>query len=435
MNRHALKIIVVVALVLISPANAMQQADKTNNLNTLQDYLDYALLNNARLKAKFYQWEASTEQVPQAKSLPDPRLTYGYFLQETETRVGPQRQKLGIMQTFPWFGEIEDRVDIAGAAAGAASKRYETEKLKLFYEVKNAFYEYAYLARVVETTRQNFELLKHFEQVARTKYTAAAGSHPDVIRAQVELAVLEDNLRSVEDLRQPVVNNLNAILNRDRKLTLDWPTREPFGQVKLDREKVIAMLHVNNPELQTMDFEIAAEKSRIELAKKKFYPDISLGLDWIQTDNAVVGEPGDSGKDPVIATISLNLPIWGDSYKAAHRQAKTRLRKSSAEKVQRENEITAQASKVLYRYEDTGRKAALYSDILIPKAKQMLQASEVAYKAGTVDFLSLIDAQQTLLKFELLYERSVTDNLQNLAQLEMIVGGGLNEAVKEIITR
>ncbi|HIJ72042.1 MAG TPA: TolC family protein [Planctomycetes bacterium] len=435
MNSHALKIIVVVALVLISPVNAMQQAHKTSNLHTLQDYLNYALLNNAGLKAKFYRWEASAEQIPQAESLPDPQVTYGYFLQETETRVGPQRQKLGIMQTFPWFGEIEDRVDIASAAAGAASKRYETEKLKLFYEVKNAFYEYAYLARVVETTRQNFELLKHFEQVARAKYTAAVGSHPDVIRAQVELAVLEDNLRSVEDLRQPVVNDLNAILNRDRKLPLDWPVREPFGLIELDREKVIAMLLVNNPELQTMDFEIAAANSRIDLAKKKFYPDISLGLDWIQTDNAVVGEPGDSGKDPVIATISLNLPIWGDSYKAAHRQAKARLRKSSADKVQRANDITAQASKVLYQYEDTGRKASLYSDTLIPKAQEMLQTSEVAYKAGTVDFLSLIDAQQTLLKFELLYERSVTDNLQNLAQLEMIVGGGLNEAVKEIITR
>jgi cobalt-zinc-cadmium efflux system outer membrane protein len=424
--------------VLITPicfAGVSQGSADANSLVTLEDYLRYAERNNAALKSFFQQYTAAAQQVPQARALPDPRVTYGYFLEEVETRVGPQRQKFGIMQTFPWFGEIEAQTDAASAAAKAASERYEAERLKLFYQVKDVFYEYAYLARAVEITRQNLELLKHFEEVARTKYMAAAGSHPDVIRAQVQLATLEDNLRSVEELRQPTVDNLNAILNRNRSLPLAWPTRDPFRQLGLDRDKVIVMLQVNNPELQAMDFEITAAQSRIEVAKKKFYPDISLGVDWIQTDEARNSSTDDSGKDPIVAMVSINLPIWGDSYKAAHRQAKAGMRKASADKVQRQNDITAQASKVLYNFEDAGRKVALYLDTLIPKAKEMLQVSEVAYQAGTLDFLSLIDAQQTLLNFELLYERSVTNNLQSLAQLEMIVGGRLGEAAKEMITR
>jgi outer membrane protein TolC len=424
--------------VLITPtclAGAGQGSADANSLVTLQDYLGYAERNNAALKSIFEQFRAAAEEVPQARALPDPRLTYGYFLQEVETRVGPQRQKFGIMQTFPWFGELEAQTDAATAAAKAASRRYDAERLKLFYQVKDVFYEYVYLARAVEITRQNLELLKHFEEVARIKYMAAAGSHPDVIRAQVQLATLEDNLRSVEELRQPIVDSLNAILNRDRNLPLPWPTRDPFSQLGLDRNKIIVMLQVNNPELQAMDFEITAAQSRIEVAKKKFYPDISLGVDWIQTDHARMSGMDDSGKDPVIAMFSINLPIWGDSYKAAHRQAKARMRKASADKIQRQNDITAQASKVLYKFEDSNRKATLYSDTLIPKAKEMLQASETAYQAGTLDFLSLIDAQQTLLNFELLYERSVTNNLQSLAQLDMLVGGRLGEAAKEIITR
>ncbi len=406
-----------------------------NSLLTLPDYLGYAERNNAALKSIFQHFIAAAQEVPQARALPDPKVTYGYFLDEVETRVGPQKQKFGIMQTFPWFGELEAQTDAASAAAKAASKRYEAERLKLFYQVKDTFYEYVYLARAVEITRQNLELLKYFEEVARTKYMAAAGSHPDIIRAQVELATLEDNLKSVEELRRPIVDSLNAILNRDRNLPLAWPTRDPFRQLGLDRDKVIVMLMVNNPELQAMDFEITAAQSRIEVAKKKFYPDISLGLDWIQTDDARMSGTDDSGKDPIVAMVSINLPIWGDSYKAAHRQAKARTRKASTDKTQRENDITAQASKVLYKFEDSNRKATLYSDTLIPKSKEMLQASETAYQAGTLDFLSLIDAQQILLNFELLYERSVTNNLQSFAQLEMIVGGRLGEAVIEETTR
>ena len=101
------------------------------------------------------------------------------------------------MQTFPWFGEIEARTDAAATAAKAARKRYEAAKLKLFAEVKDAFYEYTYLARI-----------QHFEEVARTKYITATTGHPDVIRAQIELARLEEKLKTLEELRKPIVAGL-----------------------------------------------------------------------------------------------------------------------------------------------------------------------------------------------------------------------------------
>ncbi len=62
----------------------------------LSDYLAYAALNNPGLEAAFNRWKAALEEVPQVKSLPDPRFNYKYFIQEVETRVGPQRQSLGI---------------------------------------------------------------------------------------------------------------------------------------------------------------------------------------------------------------------------------------------------------------------------------------------------------------------------------------------------
>ncbi len=108
MNRQVFLTLVVV-LVLTLSLRASQQPGDTNDLQTLPDYLRYVSLNNAELKAKFDQWKAALEQIPQAKALDDPRFTYSYFIEEVETRVGPQRQKFGIMQVFPWFGKIEAR--------------------------------------------------------------------------------------------------------------------------------------------------------------------------------------------------------------------------------------------------------------------------------------------------------------------------------------
>ena len=392
---------------------------------TLSDYLRYAALNNAGLKAAFEQWKAAVEQVPQARTLPDPKFNYGYYIQEVETKVGPQRQKYGIMQVFPWFGKIEARTDAAAATAKAEKKRYEATKINLFFEVKDAFYEYTYLASAVETARENLELIKHFEEVARTKYTAAAVGHPDVIRAQVELAKLEDQLKSLEEMRGPISARLNAVLNRRSFEMLPWPRKEKFEPVKVNHREMTEMLKAKNPELAAMDFEVEAAKSRVELAKKKFWPDLGVGVDWIQTDDAVMSGVGDSGKDPIILMFTLNLPVWRDNYRAAHRQAEANVRQKAQQKRQAENTIVARAERALYDFEDSFRKIKLYGDILIPKAEELLGASETAYKAGTIDFLSLIDAQRMLLKYQLFYERAVADNGQKLAEMEMLAGAEL----------
>ena len=407
------------------PITSEQKLPELTESSELSDYLAYAALNNAGLKAAFERWRAAVEQVPQAEALPDPQFNYGYFINEVETRVGPQSQKFGIMQVFPWFGKIEARTDAAAAAAKAARKRYEAEKLKLFFGVKDAFYEYAYLASAIEIARQNLELLEHFEEVALTRYMAAAGSHPDIIRAQLELAKLEDVLESLQELREPMVAKLNSVLNRKSRLPLPWLPKQVFELIQVNHQEMIAMLRANNPELRALDFELAAAKSRVELAKKKFWPDVGVGLDWIQTDEARMSGVSDSGRDPVVLMFSMNLPIWRESYKAAERQAKANVRKISHKKIEAENTLLAQAVQVLYDFEDSNRKARLYGDTLIPKAEELLQASEAAYQGGTVDFLSLIDAQRMLLKFELQHERALTNNRQKLAKLEVLAGAQL----------
>ena len=422
MNEQVFRIMGMVLLVAISPVIASQQSTDTNDLQSLPDYLRFASLNNAELKAKFEEWKAALEQIPQARALDDPKFTYGYFIEEVETRVGPQRDKFGIMQVFPWFGKIEARSDVAAAKAKAAKQRYETNKVKLFWQVKDAFYEFTYLVTAINTAKENLELLQHFEEIALTKYRAAAATHPDIIRAQVELAKLEDVLRSLQQLREPTVAKLNSVLNRPSDAELAWPAKEPIRHIQLDRKHIIESLQRANPQLSELGWEVKAARAGVELAKKKFYPDMGVGVDWIQTDNAASGNGRDSGKDPVVLMFSINIPLWRNSYKAAERQAKANVRKIQQQKVNTENKTIAQAVKVLYDVDDSQRKMHLYGDILVSKAEELVQTSEAAYRSGTIDFLSLIDAQRMLLKYTLDHERAITNNQQKLAELEMLIG-------------
>jgi len=389
MKRQTVFIMMVIALVLAHVVGASELPGDANDPIELKDYLAFAAMNNAGLQVAFEQWKIAVEQVPQAKSLPDPKFTYGYFIEEVETRVGPQRNKLEIMQT------------------------------------KDAFYEYTYLAKAIEIAKENLELIQHFEEVARTKYITAATGHPDVIRAQIEMARLEDRLKTLEELRKPIVARLNAVLNRQSLEMLPWPRKAQLRVAEVSREKMIELLRLRNPELEALDFELQAAKSKVDLAKKKFWPDVGVGVGWTDTRSAMNPGVSDSGKDPIILMFTMNLPIWREGYKAVELQAKANVRKASHQKKQAENTIIALAERSLYDFEDSDRKRKLYGDVLIPKGEELLGASETAYKAGTIDFLSLINAQQKLLEFQLYYERAMTDNQQELARLEMLVGAEL----------
>ncbi len=382
--------------------------------STLQDYLLYAASNNAELKAAFSNWQAAAQQIPQAKTLPDPEILYGYAIEDT-----PQRFVVDVMQKFPWPGTLKARAGSASAAAGSARKQYESKRLQLFYEVKYVFYEYCFLAKAVTLTTESLDLLKHFEEIARTRYATSEASHPDVIRAQVELAILENELKTFTKSKPPIEAKLNSILNRPVSNELPWPQMPQYKQAAFDTGQLIETVMQNNPDIQSLGYDIAAGKSNVELAKKKFYPEIGVGF-------GIDEGMGADGENRYMPKLSVNLPLWRGSYKAGELQAKAMLNKTVQEKIQLGNNLAAKTQQILYELDDSGRKIALYGDFVIPKTKEMLTASETSYRAGGIDFFSLIDAQRKLLKYQLEYERALADNAQKQAEIEMLAGTELS---------
>ncbi len=178
-----------------------------------------------------------------------------------------------------------------------------------------------------------------------------------------------------------------------------------------------------------MDFEILAARKQLEIAQKRSYPDITLELEWIQTDKSDMRGIDDNGKDPLIAMLSINLPIWPSKNRAIQRQASARESQTRYRRMERENEQVARCLELVYDIEDNQRKIDLYKDALIPQARQLNEASENAYKAGTVDFLALIDAERMLLKYGLDSERAQANYCQKLAELEFLLPLNLNRRV------
>jgi outer membrane protein, heavy metal efflux system len=389
---------------------------------SLSDYLQVAALNNPGLEAAFNQWKAALELIPQVRALPDPKFTYGYFIEQVETRVGPQRQRFGLVQTFPWFGKLRLKGDRAGEHASAAKEGYEQAKLKLFYEVKYAYYELSYLRQAISLTEENIELVKHLESVAQAKFRAGSDV-TGVVKSQVELGKLEDKLSTLQDLREPISSQLNASLNRETSTFVPWPEVVMSSVISIADDAVFGILLAASPELKQMAALIRESERSVELAKKAFYPDLTLGVDYVDTQDAFFPGVVDSGKDPLMVMGSINIPIWLGKNRAGVKEAEAKRSAARASLENRGNVLISDLKMLLYRFRDAERKIDLFGGTLAPLAKNSLDVTEQAYQAGRSDFLELIDAQRLLLDIQLSYQRAVADREQRLAQIEMMIGG------------
>lgn len=391
-------------------------------VTSLDSLISLAEASNPGLRGAFDRWTSAVEQVPQAATLPDPRITYGYFLESVETRVGPQRQRFGFSQTFPLFGKLGIRGDMAANAADAAGASFEAARFDLRFRLTQLWNDYYYLSRAIAVTEENVHLVTYLESVALTQYTAGRLSHSAVIRAQVELGRLEDRLRTLRDRRTPLLASLNAEVNRPADAPIPWPDSIDTRPVPLSIEELRETLLGRNPRLAMLRFMAEKASASTALAGRSPLPDLTLGAEYIDTDEARFPNVMDSGKDAAVATATINIPLWFGRYRAEKAQARAQESAAENDLTQLQNQLLADLEHAHYEYRDSERRVDLYAFTLLPRARQSLEVTEDSFTTGGADFLDLIDAQRTLLEFELAYERALVDRATMRAKLEQIVG-------------
>jgi outer membrane protein TolC len=396
---------------------------KKDNLtaHTIETYISYAEKNNPELKAAFYNWKKALEAVPQVRALPDPKFNYTYFVESVETRVGPQQHKLGISQKFPWFGKLILKGGAAFEASEAARMEFEAKRLSLRYNVKSVYYDLYFLGRAIALTGDNITLLKQAESAARTRFAAAAGKHRDVIRLQIELAKLEDQLISLQAKGKPVDQALKSLLNLQDQAPLPFPKEISVSFEEIGKDKAWQALLKNNPDLKKLDHTVKMARKKVSLAKRHYVPDFMLGLDYVVTGEAAM-PVDESGKDPLMVMASINLPIHFIKNNASIKQARAQESKAQQLQINMKNKLKAKLAKLVFMLEDSQRKINLYKNTLIPKGEQALNAVDIAFRGGKAGFIDYIDAQRMLLKFELKYQRALADKAQAAAALDMIIG-------------
>ncbi len=379
--------------------------------------------SNPELEAARANWRSKLALVGPVGALPDPVLNVGLYLQEVETRVGPQQARFGISQGLPWKGKLILKGDMAAAGAEAARLSYEDLRARLFSDFRKWVFQLVYLEQAMNVTGRHVELLQDWESLMESKYTANTAKYSDWIRATVELNRMEDRLETLRAAREPVMEELNRILSRSPtsflKITpamrMELPETIPYS-----RERLNDAVSSSNPELRTLDSHVRERKIAISLSKKNFFPDFKVGVDFIQTGPALMNDIAGSGKNPVVLKFGLTLPLNRKKYRKLETAASEAFVEATRNKVNRKNAVISQLALLQFQYEDAVRKVHLYRDKLIPDIRDSLEVAVRGYESGSGSYLDIIDTERTLLALELGMEQARSEGLKALADMERI---------------
>lgn len=374
---------------------------------TLEEALARAAASHPALEAARLERQAEEEAVSQARALADPNLSVQAA--SMERRLG-----VGVSQMLPLGGKRELHGEIAREHARAAARMVDARGLAVAAEVVSAFAEWVLLRRARELVAENLVLVGQLEQVALARYRTGDAPYADVVRAQVELARVENELRSLDDVRSAAMSRLAVAMGQPAQTPLPPPGELPRVVIAPGDEELLAGLEAANPELAAIRHQVAASLRAQELAGRNGIPDLMIGVEVMRS--------GQMRRNGAGAMVGINLPIWRQRRSAEGREAAARAGAMAAREVEMSLGLQAEARMTLFRFRDAGRTQELYESRLIPQAGQALAAMQTAYRAGEASFADLVETARLVLELQLGRERAHAECWQHLARLEELIG-------------
>ncbi len=378
---------------------------------SLENILAYAYLSNAELEARYWEWRAAIEQIPQDASIPaTPAVTWESMFEKGKTSLAATTLTIGNdpMTNIPWPGMITAAGKRSLELARAAGFRFRKAQLGLRTMVLESYYEYALLAESIRLQQAAISLFQGTYGNSEARLRAGQGSSVEILQARNDLDLAGNNLRSLEAKMPGQLATINALLSREPAAPLDppkaLPAPRPFPYTDAE---VLSFLAERNPELATLAHEVKADEHAITMMRRRYIPELGLSLS------------GDLAGMTKSIMAMLTAPfVRFDAIHASVVQAEAELNAARAMRRQAENDLKARTVFALYDLRNDERQITLFEQALIPRAEQIVAVQRASYTNAQAPLTDFLESERMLVDLRLMYAKMRIEREKMLAEIE-----------------
>jgi outer membrane protein, heavy metal efflux system len=403
-----------------APMAQAEEGAPDRTLVRLEDLIPELLVNNPDIQAARKRYEAAQTRPGQESALPDPRIAAGWASagtplpgyglgMEPMANVGFQ-----VSQEIPFPGKRSLRGGLAAREAESEGQMFRSTELTQVARLRAAFYELGFVFEAIDVLDRNRDLLQRLGIVSESRYSVGQGNQQDLIRAQVEISLLEARVIQLEQRRRSLQAEINRLLNRPISSQLGRP--EPVEPVPplLPLRALEERALQRSPMLRSQRAVVDSRQLAVELARKEYYPDFEVMGGYFNQG---------SMKDMWEFRVQLNIPIYfGRKQRLGREEAGLLLAESQRTYRAEQEELGFRVRDRYLAAEAARRLMDLYESTITPQSTLALESSLSSYETGRVDFQTVLSNFTSILESEFSFHEQRAEYLRALAEIDELVG-------------
>ena len=393
------------------------QAQAPTDTLRLVEAIALAREANPGLIAVRLQADAAARRPSQAGALPDPQLTLGLVnrpLNGFGTDEMMTMNTVGVTQMLPWPGKQGYGADRSRALAEAIQLDAADLERQIAARVAAAYADMAATDRTITILTRTRALLDGFLSVSQTRYAVGETPQQDVLQAQVAVARMTEDVTVMEEERVALAARFNALLGRPATVPVPALTLPPPGGALPSADSLMALATARRPALLAAQERVRAAEAGYRQARRELYPDLMLSVEYGQRPQY---------DDMLSVMVGVSVPLWAGGRQLPMRQEMEAMR-ASEDAMARDlaNETYAMLTELRAEAERARRLTTLYERDILPQARAAVEAALSAYRVGTADYMTLVDSEMTVNRYETEIVRLAAAWQRATAAIEALTG-------------
>lgn len=381
-----------------------------------------ALLDDPMVASADALAEALDEASVADGQLPDPKVKVDLFSYPTDTFEFSQEPitqfRVGVAQHFPRGDTLEYKSKRTRSMANGARANSADANLKIVRDVRKSWLERYYWVQAERIVSANRRLFNQLLDITEAQYAAGRRNQQDVLRAELELGLLDDRLTHIRQQQQAAEAMLGKWLAGDAKRPLPHELPELLMPASLDEiENHLA----SHPAIQSAMANVEANQNSVRIAREGYKPAWTFGVTYGLRDGE--NAAGDDRPDLVTASLQFDVPLF--TAKRQDRRLSAAQKRAAAALSQRDDkyrDLQRMLNDSYAKWQRLGERVQRYKDSLLSQARENTKATYNAYQSDSSDFATLMRANITELNTRLKALRLRVDRAKEQAQLLYLSG-------------
>jgi cobalt-zinc-cadmium efflux system outer membrane protein len=382
---------------------------------TLRQAVSLALIRNPELAAFSLEIRAAEARELQESLPPNPEAG---MTVENVAGSGDYRgtdlteTTIGISQLLETGRKREKRTRVAEIQTKLASWDYEKKRLEVLTDVALRFIDMLAAQRRLELARQNADLAAKLLETVDKQIKAGM------------ISPIEHDKQSVETVttRLKFQRAQRHLAAARHQLAAAWASNNPqfkaaagdLASIKpIPPIQALANLVSQNPDIARWTTEMTQRQAALDLARAQGHADVTAGMG--------IRRLNESDDTALVFELSLPLTIFnrnqGNVQAAQHDKLKA-IQAQHAAEVRVRAALTAAYEELAASYAE----AVALRDEGLPAAQRAFDGAQEAFRRGQFNYLSLLDAQRTLIETRSQYIDALVSYHSAVIEVEGLVG-------------